>query len=117
MLKNDPNNHTCFAFLKALKETYVRISLPMDSDLSTWIACQRLMIIEGLKKPAKEDGSMFIEIVREQGNIAMLYETHVSLLCTIKPILTHCVESYRNLKKSVNRRSCVLSQLRFIEKV
>ena len=83
MLKNDPNNHACYGFLKALKETYVNASLQMDSDLSAWITCQRLKIIEGLKKPAEGDCAMFIEMIREHGNIAILYETYVPLLCKI----------------------------------
>ena len=89
MLKNDPNNHACYGFLKALKETYVKASLQMDSDLRTWIARQRLIIIEALKKPAKGDCAMFIEMVQEHGNIAMLYETYVPLLRKIGSILTY----------------------------
>ena len=61
----------------------------MDSNLKTWIASQRRMIIEALKKPAKEDCAMFIEMVQEHGNIAMLYETYVPLLRKIGSILTY----------------------------
>ena len=117
MLKNDPNNHACYDFLKGLKETYVKASLQMDSDLSTWIACQRLMIIEALKKPVEGDCTMFIEMIQEHGNIAMLYETYAPLLCKIGPILTYYVELYRNLNASVNHHSCVLLQKCFTKKV